>query len=181
MKKWRILWVRTSFLDENTIGFNPLLNLSLLTSVLNEKQFIVFYPVLILYQKRQNQILSNIYFHDWWMKYPFKGYVLFGGACLTIITYLYNSSKYHCNQGSNILLLLLLLVLVDTFFFQFLISIFCNFPSCCPKLISFQLNSIANSLHRGVYLPYHTLKEWGLASVLDMVLFHSKPYANSVF
>ena len=135
MKKWRILWVRTCFLDENTIGFNPLLNLSLLTSVLNEKQFIVFYPVLILYQKRQNQILSNIYFHDWWMKYPSKGCVLFGGACLTIITYLYNSSKYRCNQGSNILLL----VLVDDFFLSIFNLDFLQFSLLLSKINLFPI------------------------------------------
>ena len=62
-KEKSILGVRTYFLDENTIEFNAVSE-SELTSVFKAKNFIDFDLLLILYQKRQNQILSKIYFHD---------------------------------------------------------------------------------------------------------------------
>ena len=55
--------VRTYLLDENTIEFNAVSE-SELTSVFKAKDFITSHLFLILYKKRQNQILSKIYFQS---------------------------------------------------------------------------------------------------------------------
>ena len=114
-------------------------------------------------KKRQNQILSKIYFHDWWMKKLSKGSVLLRKAwpywLVQALWVLFQSRMHFICFG------------IRLFSFYFWFQFFAIFSSCIVQ-ISFQLNRIAYSLHR--YLIYHHRKGWkkrGLVYVLVRVLF----------